>query len=390
VPLPLKLRTLAAPVLLVGLLQLSGCTARPGSVPPGGTYLSFSAGAHFDQSVALVGEDGNIARFSLRRAHRPPHASDHIYIAAGNRGIVVSRDGGVGWSVIAPPLASVQDVAVLSNNLIIAAGSDADGRGFILRSADEGKSWEVVLTVPVPVDTRQFQLFSSEQVSSVVLSLAIDPFNPQRLYAGSNLGTLLVGEQLGKTWRTIHTVESNRFDPTGTRQNLGIRTLKVSPHRPEEFFLITFDRSLYRVAGGEQVKLNIPQYLGVTPPFGAGLGQTRDVLDIAFFADQPAALLAATAEGAALSSDLGVSWQVLPLPIETTPTQGFNAAIAAVSPSNSQRLLITFNSVLYRSEDGGQSWNTFDFHLPNHVITNLLINPVNPAQVLAVTAPLTN
>jgi len=389
IPMPIKLHLVVAPFLFLAVFQLAGCTNlnRSGQFPPGGTYLSNSAGANFDQSVVLAEDsEQSIAPFPLRHAHRPTHNSNLIYIAAGEEGIVASEDGGRSWRVIATPLAQVIDVALLQNGTTVATGVDGDGRGFIIRRLSEDSPWEVVLTVPVPVDTKSFQIIKGETLSSVVLTIAVDPFDLNRLYAGSNLGTILAGEQSAKTWRTIHSVESSRFDPSGTRQNLGIEDLLPSPHAPGEILLLTFDKTLYRLQNGAQTEIKVPLYINTAPPFGTGGTQTRKVLDANYIPSDPNVLLAATSEGIVITPDNGATWGVLSVPIETTQNRGFNSAVITTSPTNPSRILVAINSVLYRSEDAGASWNTFDFHLPSHIINAILIDPTNAANVLVVTS----
>lgn len=385
----LTLRAAVFPLVIIAALQLGGCVGGSSNVPRGGVYISNSAGARFDQSVQIAGEDaGYISAFPLKRAHRSLLHPQVLMVASGEDKLIVSTDEGKSWNLITTPLTVVQDVALLAGNVVVVSGTDGEGRGLIIRSQDNGQSWEEVLTVPVPVNTKQFQIFRAETVASIVLALEVDPFNPDRVYAGSNLGTIIVGERLGKTWRTIHTVQSSRFDPTGTRQNLGIRRLVASPNNPGELFIITFDKTLYRIRDGVQEEIKIPRYITTAPPFGGSETETRKMLDITPVKSLPNVLLAASTKGIVYSADNGRVWQEFSLPVETTQDQEFNSGVVTISPTNSSRLLVALNSVLYRSEDGGVSWHSFDLQLPNHLITNILINPTNAANVVVTTTPL--
>jgi len=384
----MRLRAIVVPVVVIGTLQLAGCTSdTPTSTPPGGTYRSTSAGANFDQSVERNDEaDATIAPFTLRQAHRPVHSPDTIYIAAGSEGLVVSTDGGQTWQVVTTPLANVSDVVALANGVIVAAGRAGEGQGFVIRSIDDGKSWETVLTIPVPTDTRGFSLFggSSTNAQSVVITLSSDPLNPDRVLAGTSLGNILAGEQSAKTWRTIHTLTTGTFAPSADRTKLAISDLIPSPHREGELLVITAAGSLFRISE-EQAELKIPRELVNPPPFG-GSGSRKQVLSATYIPEFPSALLVGTDDGAVISRNLGEDWEQLALPVDTI--QDFNTSVVTVSPTNSSRLLIGINSVLYRSEDGGSNWNTFSFGLTTHAITSLLIDPANAANVLAVLTPI--
>ena len=88
----------------------------------------------------------------------------------------------------------------------------------------------------------------------------------------------------------------------------------------------------------------------------------------------------------ARSDDNGKTWQELSVPADTA--QKFNTSVVTASPTNPNRLLVAINDVVYRSEDGGQSWNTFDFQLDSFGITSLSIDPQNASRVVAVVEPI--
>lgn len=382
----MKAYTIAFPVLILALLQLGGCMGGSGGSPAaGGVYRSESAGANFDQSVKIEGQkSANVSRFSMRRAFRLPKEPPKVYVTAGDRGLIFSDNNGRSWHVIAVPLATTLDIVAIDNGILLVSGTGKDGQGFVLRSLDKGLSWETVLTVPVPVNTGRFEIIKQKATPTVTISLERDPFTPTRVYAGTNLGTILAGEQSGKTWRTLRTLRGGAAQTFNSVETLGVRKLIASPHKANEMLLLTLNGTLIRLNGTEQTVITIPKNLGEKTVFDVA-DQSRWVLDASYIRDFPNALLAATREGAAITRDDGKTWIELKLPI--TSTLPFNNAIAQVSPTNSKRMLITFNEVLYRSEDGGASWNVFNFGLPQHIIVELLIDPSNAANVLAILQP---
>ena len=383
----MKAYTIALPLLFVGILQASGCTSTSsGSIPPGGTYISESAGAHFDQSVTRTdGEEGDhVAAMALGRAHRPAHTPGTIYVAAGGNGIIVSQDDGETWEVISVPL-RVSDVVALVNGVIVASGVDIEGQGFVVRTIDDGKSWETVLTVPVPIKQSNRRLFgNNDAIPAVVIAITEDPFRPDRVYAGTSLGGILAGEQSAKTWRTVHTLDSGFFSAASSQPSLGVREIVASPHRQGELAVITNRSNLWLISDGEQSKLTIRQNLESESKFGNS--SSKQVLNIAFIPEFPDALFAGVNDGAVLSRDRGETWEQLKLPVDTI-TQ-FNSSVVAVSPTNSARMFVGINGVVYRSEDGGVTWNTFSLNLKSHIIKEVLIDPANAAKVLLVTTRL--
>ena len=375
----------AIPVL-VAALQLSGC-GREATVPPpppGGVYRSDSAGASFEQAVAIKGKPGEyIADFALNEVFRLPERPTDIYIAAGPNGVVRSVDDGYTWEVLATPLTQTLDVVMLDNGVLVASGTDGSGQGFVIRSLDVGKSWQSVLTVPVPTTGKQFEIIQSQPQSvSVVISIERDPFQPNRVYAASSLGTLFSGEQSAKVWRTYATLTVEGFDAITGQQTVPIQKLVASPHRPGELLIISNNQELIRVRGTEQEKITVPQYIDTPPPFGATTG-SKKVVDVSFVPEYPDAILVGVEDGAVVTRDGGVTWLQMPLPLESS--QRFNSVVVTVSPTNTNRYIVAVNDVIYRSEDGGQTWNTFAFGLAGRVIRDLSINPANAARVLAVT-----
>jgi photosystem II stability/assembly factor-like uncharacterized protein len=379
------LRATVVPVILVGILQLPSCSRQVAPAPAGGVYLSASAGAGFEQAVDIIDQPGKyIASFSLFDLFRLQRMPSSIYVAAGNAGIVLSEDDGQTWRVISTPLANTFDIVVLDNGVLVASGSDGDGQGFVIRSLDEGKSWQTVLTIPVPIDQSGFQVIQGvPTVASVVLSLERDPFDGDRLWAGSSLGSLFVGEQSAKVWRNVLTIKSSSFDPQNQQTGVAIHKLILSPHTPNELLVVTQGQKLLRVRGQQQEEIKVPQFIDTPPPFGTSLG-SKKILDASYVPGFPEALLLGVEDGAVVTRDGGGSWLQLPVPVE--PSQKFISVTVAVSPTNNNRLLVAVHDVIYRSEDGGNTWNTFALGLANQIVSRISINPSNAAKVLLITS----
>lgn len=384
---PLKLHVFVIPMALMAILPLSGCTRVP-PPPPGGTYRSESGGGRFEQAVQIAGEPGKyIAQFALQQIDRPPHDPNSIYIAAGEDGVVISHDDGQNWQVVTTPLAFATDVIVLENGALVAAGTDGIGQGFVVRSLDAGKSWQSVFTVPIPKEEKGITIVGGDQVlPSIVLTLARDPFNADRIYAGSSLGTIFVGEQSAKVWRTLYTIQPTTPSPVANRQQRSVKILIASPHVAGELLVITELGDLLRIKGTSQEEIEVPQYISTPAPPLAGSGKQK-VLDAAFIEGFPDALIVGVENGAVVTRDGGESWLELSVPAESN--ERFNSVVVRVSPTNVNRIFVAINSVIYRSEDGGSTWNTFALGLPTFTILDVSINPSNAAKMLLVARQLT-
>lgn len=363
-----RLLVLSLPFLFIGTLQLAGCLRRELPPPaPGGAYRSTSGGARFDQSVRLVDEKGDhidyIASLPLLTIHRVSTAPATLFAIASQAGAVVSHDDGVTWRKINQPLASITGLVALKNGVLLASGTNQDNAGLVTRSLDSGVSWEDVLTIPAfkKPKSQVFEVIKPPPPPPVfVSSLALDPFHEDHVYAATSTGDLLAGEQSGKVWNNILTASSP------------IRKVSSSPHQEGELLLVTTNGQLFRVKAGQAETIKLPE--------------RAKALDVVYIRQFPNAILVSSDNGVFISRDRGDTWLELPLPISTSAP--LRSVVARVSPTNPDRFLVSVDSVLYRSEDGGETWNALSLNLPNHIITDISIDPVNAARVLLVTSPL--
>lgn len=370
-----SLLSLFLPGIFIGMLQLAGCTrSSPVRIPPGGVYRSTSAGATFEQSVSLEGAKGTIASLGVRKLFRDSKAANRIYAALGANGIAISEHDGQSWRITRVPLASTRDILRMPSGVLVVTGVDSIGQGYVMRSLDDGVSWQTVLTVPVPAKKKSLEIIKgpASVTSSVVFDLELDPFNEDRIYAGSNLGTIFAGEQAAKTWRTLHTSSSG---------SLAVQKLIASPHREGEILIITTAGALMRVTQEGQSKIEVAQSID-----GSRSSGKKRIYDARYISQFPDSIILGIDDGIVVTRDGGASWLQLGVPVE--PSQKFNSVVVAVSPTNTNRIITAINNVLYRSEDGGTTWNTYSLGLAGFIITDVSINPDNASKVLIVATPI--
>ncbi len=350
------------PFVFLGSFQLIGCANKEQAIPSGGTYISTSGGAQFDQSVILEAEEedltNHIANINFSELVRSPNNPQKIYAVARRRGIYVSENEGKNWKAINHPLASVESIAELANHIIIISGSSNNGDGVVMRSLDQAKSWEKILTVPASKEEKKqkIEFIKAPDPQPIYVShLKIDPFNNEHVYAITNTGNLLSGEQSGKTWNRLP------YDKGP------VKKMEVSPHREGEIFLLTRRGELIRFFEDEQEKLN-PRHQRLT------------LLDFTLIKQFPEAIVIGTNFGASATSDGGKTWIDLRLPISTSTP--IISSIVSVSPTNPSRIFVAVHNIFYRSEDGGKTWNSLALPTPNHIITDISINPNNASRVI--------
>jgi len=370
--------TIVLPFVFIGALQLVSCKGgEVAPAQPGGAYLSTSGGAKFEQSVDLVDQDdqliGHIDKLNLSSIHRPQHSPSTIFLTANSKGVVVSHDDGESWQPLSIPLARVTAFVNLPNDIWLASGTNADNEGVAIRSLDQGKSWNKVLTIPAAKKEKApfFQIVKPPPPPAIyVSSLVPDPFIKERVYATTSTGDVLAGEESGKVWHKMVHVQAAKVNPLTGYSNELVRRIIPSPHKQGELLLITGEGNLVIANEEEYNILKLPR------------GQ---VIDTTFIQPYPDAILASLTTGIFISRDNGTNWQQLNVPI--SQSQAYKQSVVRVSPTNPNRLIVSVNSIIYRSEDGGNNWNTLSLELPNFIITDISINPDNASRVLLTTIP---
>jgi photosystem II stability/assembly factor-like uncharacterized protein len=385
-----KLNVILLPSLMFMSLALGGCSKEEeaADIPDGGVYLSTSAGASFDQSVTTTVANETIASFDLGKIHRSLHDANVVFMAAGADGMAVSEDDGNTWQVISVPLASTIDVARMKNGVLLASGLDADGQGSVVRSLDAGKSWQNVFTLPIASSKRRFRIISGGPVlPPTIVALEVDPRAEDRLWAGTNEGTIFSAESSGQVWKTVTELSSTSEVVTGDRSDAGIVRMEVSSVKQDELYIVTHKNRLIRVTEGKPTVIKIQESLNAPLPFGVVLDD-RNILDVSFIPGFPDALLLGSEHGAVITKDGGKTLTDVVLPFDASKV--VSRMVVAVSPSNSNRLLIAAEGIVYRSEDGGNSWHTTSIGPVGFAITDISINPKNASRVLAVLKAIEN
>lgn len=373
-----RLFTILTPFLVVGTLQTAGCIRREvPPPPPGGAYISTSGGAQFDQTFRVTDEDGklikNLSDHGLSNIHRPVHNPTRLYVIADGTLVYISNDNGQTWQSITQPLNLIAAIVELESGILIISGSNEESDGVVMRSLDNGRSWNKVLTIPAAKkkEGKFFQIIKPPPPPPVfVSSLAIDPWQNDQIYATTSTGDIVVGSESGKVWHKLLAVVGKR-DPFTGRSDAPVRKIIPSPHQKDEILIITREGDLIRAQGEERETITVE-------PAAA-------VIDAIYIPQFPEAILVGTQLGAVVTTDRGESWTQLTIP--TSRTSPITNISVRVSPTNTNRIIVAVDGVVYRSENSGATWNTFSLELPNHIITDLSIDPSNAAHVLLTTTP---
>ncbi|MEJ2557550.1 MAG: hypothetical protein P8186_15250 [Anaerolineae bacterium] len=256
--------------------------------------------------------------------------------------------------------AAVQAVAMAAyDDVVYASMTGGPQPTGIYRSDDNGRTWQVISPGP----------------GVAVSALAVNPRNKMMLYAGTGGGaadttySLWFSENGGVTWHKF---------PLGlpvTPEGMipGVTSLAVDPHRPQVLYIGTDDHGVYRF----DVERDSYGYELIG---GVSL-YTAHVNGLVVGADSR--LYALTNAG--LYATSGSTWQRLSLPEQAVVS-------LAVAPDDPQRLYAGGASTgLYRSADGGQTWERVDNGMdmiPGVAlrVTALTVDEQNPQRVVAAAA----
>lgn len=336
-------------ILILGLsLTAASCDLNALFNGTGGTqgiFRSEDAGETFKTANALApkGDIGSVSTNSLVFDSSNP---DILYLGASN-GIFKSTDGAKTWRYILANIA-VADLAVdpYQSNIIYAAGTSGSN-GKIIKTLDSGTSWVDIYTEP--------------SKNNPVQSIAVSSTNNQVLLAGLASGEIIRSMDAGHTWQATKDFSSKiarvRFGPNGTAYALTtLKGLSKSSDSGINWTLLT--NSL--TGDSFNNSADHPTTVG-------------SFANLALDRKQPGVLYLGTDRGLFRSVNDGGSWSFLALPVKNA---SLLISAAAVNPSNSNNLFVSIGRILFKSLNGGVTWET-KVMATNAIIKLIQINPVS-------------
>src|SRR5271167_4999083 len=261
------------------------------------------------------------------------HPSDaRIMYCGADSGVYRSEDSGEHWERLDSPMNEIPIWALaidpVDPNIIFAGTRPAA----LFRSTDGGQHWD------------KLRAEMAEECPNVrvprVTALTVDPADHRTVWAGVEVDGVRRSRDGGESWtRIAGGLNDPDIHDTAVSAN-GKKTVLTST--PREIFAST--------DGGESWH-------------GLGVGEHFHLpycRSLALKADDPKVLFVATGDGALgstgaiqRSKDGGQSWQMLPLPVEpNSPIWSF-----ATHPANPNRILACSHyGEIFASEDAGDSW----------------------------------
>ncbi|MBI5621980.1 hypothetical protein HY933_03915 [Candidatus Falkowbacteria bacterium] len=320
----LGLLLLAIPLLTAcGISFNSDGSGKQTEASQGGIFKSLDQGANWETKNTVptsTGTPASISNVNVKRIVMDPQDHQAVYLATVGTGLLFSYDGGNNWQVPRnqpDAMRTVEDVAIdpqHSCTLYAGAGNR------IFKSVNCSRTWEEIYYGTRPTD--------------VILSLAVDWYEPAIVYAGTSEGNMLQSADGGRSWTAVE------------RPNNQIKKIMVDPYDSRIVYLVTDKNGIFKTTnkGGtwEQLNDQFKDYKGST-----------DYRDITFSVAERNTLYFASRYGLLKSANGGVSWS----PITLITDQGSaNILALAVDPTNGRALYYSTENTLYRSLNGGSDW----------------------------------
>ncbi len=273
-------------------------------------------------------------------------STEKIYAGSYNNGLLVSEDSGSTWKTILSKI-NVYDFAedVLMPNKLYAVGS-YDGKGKVLVTEDSGASWQ--------------EIYSEATNDDYVRSIVQNPTNPKELFIGMNSGNIYVSEDSGNSWKTINRlgakIQRLRFI-SGKLYVLSVeKGLSVSQNLGKDFTSLTSplvaDTSIWDITNFSTDRVSEFYSFAMSNLNTQTIYLTTDV-------------------GLYVTHSYGKSWVKLVLPVKSKDTR---TRAVAISPGNDLVVYTSIGSQIYKSLDGGISWQTQGVNTSGFINT-LLVNP---------------
>ena len=265
-------------------------------------------------------------------------------ILAGTKGDAVfkSYDGGQRW---VSRRTGLHDVTISSvvHQLVYAPGSSshvfaATSLG-VFESEDGGEAW-------------QKRMEGMKEVL-MVITLAIDPQQPQTLYAGTS-GGVYKSINGGKLWKKVN-AGLVAADVLKSSRALGVTRIKVDPHNPDRIYTATLS-GLYRTLNGgdswEKIGTELPDHM---------------LSDLLLDHEQQDVVYVTHRHGVSRSENGGLTWES-----RNTGLTNLNIRALAMNEKDSRLLYVGTNGKgLFRSRNAGESWDPIPLKiLPSSVVVS--------------------
>lgn len=221
---------------------------------------------------------------------------------------------------------------------------------YIYKSRDEGRTWENI---------------SRGMSHSRVISLAIDPLFPSNVFAGTKGDAVYKSFNGGQNW----TSRRNGLDDV-TISSV-VHQLVFAPGSSNHLYAATSMGVFESTDSGETWRKRMD-----------GMKEVLMVISIALDPNQPQTAYAGTSGGMYKSVDGARTWNKvnngLVPPDILKSSRALGVTKVQVDSHHMNTVYIATLTGLFKSIDGGASWSKIGLDLPDHMLSDLILDPTTP------------
>lgn len=307
-----------------------------------GVFKSFDKGESWQSKNSLLSlepEKKTLAGTEVTVLVFDPQDPGTIYLGSKNDGLFASYDGGEKWQLLKKvPGKSIQAVVVdpKAKQIVYFATNNQ-----IFKSNDCNRSWQTIYLETIP--------------DLEITDLAIDNYDPSKIYAGFSDGRLIKSSNSGLSWITLNNFQSS------------IKQILINPQDTRLIYVITDKNGIFR---SNDLGVNWRSLDKALEGFYGGRDITKGIFD----PTKKNSLIVASQYGLLRTDDQGETWSAYRLLSQVGQVKIYSLA---VNPENPKEIFYTTRSGFYKSFDNGENWLTKS--LPSKkVAVSMLIDPVNP------------
>jgi photosystem II stability/assembly factor-like uncharacterized protein len=291
-----------------------------------GVFKSDDSGDNFHE-VNKVDKKNNLNSTSVNAIAFAPGNTQIVYMGA-SAGLYKTENAGDSWNLILTNI-SVADVAVdpTDTGTIYAVGVSG-GHGKIVKTTDNGGSWHDEYTEPT--------------TENPVRTLAVNPLNHFDIWAGLTLGEIIHSVDGGNTWQLV--TDLHDF----------VYRLRFGPNN--NVYALTQVNGFFESRDGGKTLTNLTGALtnGIVN-LNEDFSAVSKFLDLAFDLKQKSVIYLSTNAGLVRTVDDGANWSFIKMPLRNSELR---TSAVAVNPFDSNNIYATVGSTLFKSINGGVTWET--------------------------------
>lgn len=315
--------------LIISSIILTGCTMGSNEgTGSGGAILKSSDGGKTWEAKDKIDDQKSIAATNVLSIAVDPYDNQKIYLGTEKDGLLVSRNGGENWIKTNFVSGRIYGLVIdFNNSQNLVVSGVWNGRAKIFKSANAGTDWK--------------EIYSEPANGPVISSLTMSKFNSLILYAGTSEGMIFKSTDGGTTWKNLYKAGGPVVD------------ISFDSNSDNVVYFGIFGKGVLRSKDRGESFENISSKISKSE-FASQL------FSIAVDPSKSGTLYVGLGGGIAKSENFGDDWKGLNL-LESS--KKFPIKGVAINPRNSEEIIYVSAQAVYRSENGGAHWSTYQMNI---------------------------